>query len=153
MWSVLLRMLRIIWSISLHIQEVTIMRSKFSLEEKYDMIMECRSSGLSDFQWCKQHSIQPSTFYGWVNQVRRQHSDIPDQPGRHNTKPAVKQDVVKLEIIDGVATDVPPVNIQPQASSPYTVEISVGNSTSIRLANDVNPALLAQIMSALGTSL
>ena len=26
------------------------MRSKFSLEEKYDIIMECRTSGLSDFQ-------------------------------------------------------------------------------------------------------
>ena len=29
---------------------------------EYQLIMECRSSGLTDFQWCKEHGIHPETF-------------------------------------------------------------------------------------------
>ena len=29
--------------------------------------MECRKSGLSDYQWCKQKGIKPGTFYNWYN--------------------------------------------------------------------------------------
>lgn len=34
---------------------------KFELWMK--RIMDCRSSGLSDLQWCKEHDIKPPTFY------------------------------------------------------------------------------------------
>ena len=32
-------------------------------DEQYQLIMECRSSGLSDYQWCTEHNINPGTFY------------------------------------------------------------------------------------------
>ena len=32
-----------------------------SEDEQYALIMECRSSGLSDQQWCIQHDINPGT--------------------------------------------------------------------------------------------
>ena len=38
------------------------MRSKFTMQQKFDMIMECHSSGLSDYMWCKEHDIRSSTF-------------------------------------------------------------------------------------------
>ena len=31
--------------------------------------MECRRSGLSDYQWCEQHDIHPGTFYNWVSKL------------------------------------------------------------------------------------
>jgi len=40
-------------------------------EEQYRLIMECRSSGLSDYQWCTEHDINPGTFYNWVKRLRK----------------------------------------------------------------------------------
>ena len=49
------------------------MRAKRRTEqEQYDMIMECRQSGLSDHQWCLEHDINPGTFYNWVRRFRKQ---------------------------------------------------------------------------------
>ena len=42
-----------------------------SASEQYELIIECRSSGLSDHQWCLQHDIRPGTFYNWVKRLRK----------------------------------------------------------------------------------
>ena len=34
-------------------------------DEQIKLIMECRQSGLSDYQWCRQQDINPGTFYNW----------------------------------------------------------------------------------------
>ena len=71
-----------------------------SAEEQYNLIMECRSSGLSDQQWCLQHDINPGTFYNWVKRLRAKKCyDIPAATGRAGLTTAVKQDVVKVEIL------------------------------------------------------
>lgn len=49
-----------------------------SMEEKLQLIMECRNSGLSDYQWWKRHDINPSTFYNWINRLQRQGNAIPE---------------------------------------------------------------------------
>lgn len=47
-------------------------------DEQYQLIMECRSSGLSDYQWCTEHNINPGTFYNWVKRLRKKACyDIP----------------------------------------------------------------------------
>lgn len=39
------------------------MRAKRRTEqEQYEIMMECRQSGLSDHQWCLEHDINPGTF-------------------------------------------------------------------------------------------
>ncbi|MCI8580598.1 MAG: transposase [Dorea sp.] len=40
-------------------------------DEQYQLIMEYRSSGLSDYQWCTEHNINPGTFYNWVKRLRK----------------------------------------------------------------------------------
>lgn len=35
---------------------------RVSREEQLKLIMECRSSGLSDYQWCEAHGIHAGTF-------------------------------------------------------------------------------------------
>ena len=65
-------------------------------DEQYRLIMECRSSGLSDFQWCNEHGIKPGTFYNWVKRLRKKSCyDIPPATGRGGYKPSEQQDVVK----------------------------------------------------------
>lgn len=75
------------------------MRAKRRMEqEQYDMIMECRQSGLSDHQWCLEHDINPGTFYNWVRRFRKQACEFPASAGKDRFQ-AVHQEVVKMEII------------------------------------------------------
>ena len=66
---------------------------------QYELIMECRNSGLSDAQWCREHGIKPGTFYGWVSKLKKKACyDIPEPNGRLLSVPSLKQDVVKIDI-------------------------------------------------------
>ena len=38
-------------------------------EERFDLILECRNSGLTDYQWCKQKGISTNTLYRWIMNV------------------------------------------------------------------------------------
>ena len=40
-------------------------------EERFELVMECRSSGLSDYQWCQEKGIHPGTFYNWIARFRK----------------------------------------------------------------------------------
>lgn len=59
--------------------EVSCMKTqRRTADEQYQLIMECRSSGLSDYQWCTEHNINPGTFYNWVKRLRKKACyDIP----------------------------------------------------------------------------
>ena len=58
-------------------------------EEWLDLIMQCRQSGLSDAQWCRQNSIPDSSFYNAVSRLRKKacaswktHGMLSALPGR-----------------------------------------------------------------------
>ena len=38
---------------------------------QYRLIMECRASGMTDYQWCMASNIKPGTFYNWVRRLRQ----------------------------------------------------------------------------------
>ena len=40
-------------------------------DEQIKLIMECRQSGLSDYQWCQRQDINVGTFYNWVSKLRK----------------------------------------------------------------------------------
>ena len=40
-------------------------------DEQIRLIMECRQSGLSDYQWCQRQGINAGTFYNWVSKLRK----------------------------------------------------------------------------------
>lgn len=118
-------------------------------DEQYQLIMECRSSGLSDYQWCTEHDINPGTFYNWVKRLRKKACyAIPSATGRGDYKPALKQDVVKLEVIpdhqSSVIPDVGNTLLPPEETSP-AIEIILG-TVSIKISNGVDPKLLSQIL-------
>lgn len=118
-------------------------------DEQYQLIMECRSSGLSDYQWCTEHGINPGTFYNWVKRLRKKACyDIPPANGRETYKATPKQEVVKLEVLPDVPAvmDSDPLETIPvnqSFSSP--IEIQSG-SVSIKISNDVDSRLLSQII-------
>ena len=46
--------------------------------EQIRLITECRQSGFSDYQWCREQEINPGTFYDWVSKLRKAGYTIPD---------------------------------------------------------------------------
>ena len=70
-----------------------------SLQEWASLIQECRTSGLSDLEWCKQHSIPFSTFYKKIATLRQKACDIPK--AQHHAS-YIAQEVVPLEIIEDI---------------------------------------------------
>ena len=122
-------------------------------DEQYQLIMECRSSGLSDYQWCTDHDIKPGTFYNWVKRLRRSSCyDIPPAASRGNYSLSEKQDVVKLEILSEQTAQVPEPEEHPAVSGNIVtpvIEISCGTA-AVRITNDIAPQLLSQILRTIG---
>jgi transposase-like protein len=107
------------------------MRSKrISSDEQYRLIMECRQSGLSDYQW----DINPGTFYNWISRLRKHGQAIPAsscQTKQHFSSP---QEVVKVELV----------------TDPDSVPAQMEQNTrmAVNLANDISPAVEIRIGNA-----
>lgn len=140
------------------------MRAKrIPAEQQLQLIMECRKSGLSDYQWCQEHDINPGTFYNWVKRHRQKAcEDIPDTNGRkEHPTPAVLQEVVRIDPKQ-LSRELPedpvvPVLEHVQVPAVSGPEHPLGNSNDhaleiilngavIRITNDVSPGLLSQTL-------
>lgn len=129
------------------------MRAKATpIEEQYRLVMECRQSGLSDYNWCLEHNIKPGTFYNWVKRLRQSGAyAIPNSAGRDSYKAVPKQDVVKVELIEEPVKISKPayiMNEQVPSDFHHTLELHIGNA-SILISNDIDPILLAQTIQLL----
>ena len=133
------------------------MRAKrIPFDQQLQLIMECRKSGLSDYQWCQEHDINPGTFYNWVKRHRQKacEDDIPPSVAdSHSCSPtALMQEVVRIDpgqLAPGpmeppVPTEEKPAFLPTQTSSP-ALEIEL-NGAILRISNDVSPGLLSQTL-------
>ena len=114
-----------------------------SPEERFDLIMECRNSGLSDHQWLEEHGIAPSTFYYWISQFRKKGypniNEIPEPLKQSSPHKAQRQEVVKINVIPGrqevLEQNAPVYPVQPTSEMSPVIEITTGSAT-VRLSND-----------------
>ena len=124
-------------------------------EERFELVMECRRSGLSDYQWCQEKGINPGTFYNWIARFRKKgYPNIPEPAGRTSKHKAVKQEVVKLDVLPDTPSDTAPFQscgFIPAAghSGTPTIEIHTGGSV-IRMTNDIDPQLFCMVLSQMG---
>ena len=127
---------------------------RVSREEQLKLIMECRTSGLSDYQWCEAHGIRSSTFYNWVSKLRKAGVTIPDSENKHLGTP-VHQEVVKVDL---VPNPTPSTTIMEQNTripamtakdADVAMEIIMGHST-IRFFNNTAPDLIRTTLQCLG---
>lgn len=122
----------------------------YSDNEKNRLIMECRQSGLSDYQWCCQNGINSSTFYNWIKKLRDVACEevlILSESSHHDT--SVRQDVVKVNILP---KDEPTSVIN--QSRPTTDNESVSMEVNldgciIKVYNNANPELLGYTINLL----
>ena len=124
-------------------------------EEWFQIINECRRSGLSDSQWCKQHDIRESTFFCAVGRLRKKAYAIPDRNNSIDilSSSLPKQDVVRIDIEPEILSpDGPePMQVLPALylDNSHTIEMDV-NGINIRVFNSVDTNLLKTVLSALG---
>lgn len=120
-------------------------------DERYELVLECRRSGLTDHQWLQEHGISKSTFYYWISQFRKKgYPEIPEplkQSAAHHAQP---QEVVKVNVLP----DIMPLKQNDPAPTTYSnvdpvMEI-ISGTTVIRLTNGTDPKLLQIVLSSLG---
>ena len=122
-----------------------------SPEERYELILECRRSGLTDHQWLEEHGIRKSTFYNWISTFRKNgYPDIPEPMRQHSQHKPQIQEVVKINITPekpcmdrSVPTPTAGTGLEP------VMEI-ISGQTTIRLTNSVAPHLLESVIMSLG---
>jgi transposase-like protein len=102
-------------------------------ENQIRLIMECRQSGLSDYQWCEQNGIHPGNFYNWVSKLRKSGYSFPESEAKTSAVPSV-QEVVKVDLIQEPEPS-PVIEQNVSHSSPdVAAELILGNIT-LRLLN------------------
>ena len=47
-------------------------KTRVPMVEQIRLINECRQSGMTDADWCRENDIAVSTFYNWVSVVGKQ---------------------------------------------------------------------------------
>ena len=110
---------------------------------QYELIMDCRSSGLSDAQWCLEHGIKPGTFYNWVSKLKKKACyDIPEPNCRLLSVPSSKQDVVRIDVKEDEHSE---EVLSYTKDAGYVMEIAYGMKI-IRVTNDISPELLKIIL-------
>ena len=136
---------------------------KVSRDEQIRLIHECRTSGLSDNQWCLQHGIRPGTFYNWVSRIKKKGDVyIPDPGGAAEYWPEAKPDIVQINLVreDTKSVPVPQENVKPIIpaftsqsenciTSPAPVMELELNGAKLRISNGIDPGLLLQVLQIL----
>ena len=124
-------------------------------EEWFQVINECRRSGLSDSQWCKQHDIRESTFFCAVGRLRKKAYAIPERNKSIDvlSSSLPKQDVVRIDIEPEILSPGRPEPMQvipaPYLDNSHTIEIDV-RGINLRVFNNVDTTRLKTVLSALG---
>ena len=134
------------------------MRAKpVTADEQYRLIMECRSSGLTDYQWCLEHNIKPGTFYNWVKRLRQKGcSDIPSAV--HGRNP-IKQEIVKINFQEPSSPRLETEAIS--ESIPYSASVLseipvielLMSGVTVRIPQGIDAGFLEQVLRALGRTL
>lgn len=121
--------------------------------EQIKLIMECRQSGLSDYQWCQKQGINPGTFYNWVSKLRKAGYTIPDSeskiPGVSVSQEVVKLGLVEREISTPVMMEQNVSHLVSSDSSRLAAEIECGN-IRIRLFNGADTSVIQNTFQYIG---
>ena len=130
------------------------MRAKrVSRDEQFNLIMECRGSGLSDYQWCMANDILPGTFYMWISRLRKAGYTIPDSTARQKAIPVI-QEVVKLPVVDSGTEEnmIVMQNVNDPTTAPRAaVEIELDGMT-IRIHNKADAEVIQSVLQVVGGS-
>lgn len=124
--------------------------ANLSRDERLKIIEECRHSGLSDSEWCRQNNINPSTFYMWVSRFRKQGvgkqlleraADVPEKP--------VTQDVVPVSIVSDPPDGHLPSSAMPRMNQDHDssddIEVNM-NGVIVRIGRNTDSDFILRVL-------
>lgn len=133
------------------------MAKRHSDDEWVTLLQECRSSGMSDKEWCFVNNIHPSTLYRAIERLRKKACAIPAHT--QICKP-ISQEVVEVASIDengiisqplqakeGRATGA--INTFENPVFESTVRITMPSGIRVELSNNINAATIRSILGVL----
>lgn len=123
-------------------------KARVPIEEQIKLINECRQSGMTDVDWCRENDIAASTFYNWVSRCFPAAADqIPKPNYGHPPTPRPKQDVVPVNLVpDHFPEQHTPSQMQQRClDNSHTIEVTMGG-VAVRIRNDADPALLIRTL-------
>ncbi len=117
---------------------------KTTTTDWFPIINKCRTSGLSDHQWCKENDISYSTFYYHVRRLKKEACELPTS-ARKCTVP-MEQEVVQLnfETIDESAYEME--TSESFATPAITLRI---NNVHLHISNSANATVISNTIQAL----
>jgi hypothetical protein len=115
-------------------------------QEWLELIQQCRTSGMSDKDWCEQYHIQRSSFYYHIRRLRDRACTIPEA-----SLPVVrgKQEVVQIQFSD---SDSFPVNT-PALNNPLEISDTVIRLTVHGIRIEITNAAAGEIITNTITAL
>ncbi|MCB6288513.1 IS66 family insertion sequence element accessory protein TnpA [[Clostridium] scindens] len=75
-------------------------KTRVLMPEQIGPINECRQSGMTDADWCRENGIEVSTFYNGVSRCRKAAANqfLPPNYGQLE-EPRLRQDVVPIDLV------------------------------------------------------
>lgn len=115
-------------------------------DEWAEIIRQCKSSGLSDYQWCTEHGISMTSFY---RNLKKFHDtsiqELPEKT-RSGMLPVPVQEVVPLQVIDdGPDRSQPAVRKENVFVPAARLQV---NGMTIELCADAEPSFISGILKA-----
>ena len=101
-------------------------KTRVPMVEQIRLINECRQSGMTDADWCRENDIAVSTFYNWVSRCRKTAADqIPAANYGHLEVPRPKQNVVPIDIVPDHIPEQHTASqmLNSNLDNPHTIEI------------------------------
>ena len=127
-------------------KENSIMTKVFrSNDEWLSLITACRSSGLSDRDWCRNNGIAPSSFYNAISRLRNEACAVTAVP--HEKLPAV-QEAVEINLADFETTTITSRDSGCSKESSTAVRVNVGG-ISLEITNDAERSVIHETLRTL----
>ena len=127
--------------------------SKHIFKDKHiRLIMECRQSGLTDYQWCEQNDIHPGNFYNWVSKLRKHGYTFPESAAKSNAVPNV-QEVVKVDLIPSQEPSLKMeqnVSLLDSSDTPAVAAELLIDGITLRLFNGADEKLVQNTLRCIG---
>lgn len=124
-------------------------------EEQYQLVLECRRSGMTDSDWCRKKGINPETFYTWIRRLRKK-GGFPIPPVPKQTLPIkASHDIARVDILPDEGPCREPDNKNafltppPVRAGDSSIEIEAKGVT-FRFSGPVEPALYEKTLFMIG---
>ena len=113
-----------------------------TLEEKFEIVSECRKSGIPAAQWLKERGIYEATYYGWIKQLKQAACSLPESVRELSPEAVGRNEIVRVDLT------VPALHAEPEAQTAPSLEVVLGGAT-VRIYRDAAPELLTMTLQAL----